>query len=199
MDYDILCFKHCNSQSIFCKAIPEKCPICQVKIKNLLTEPFVLPYCCTKATNNPASIVLKPSVGTFCNDYTITKDMHIGVVDSQCQLYEYDHRGIIHNNFNDWTDCIVINNLIPESWYSHWDKILSNIVINPVWSASNYNSENFNCYNFIIEFLKLLNYGNLKFIDKEHVFNEFFLPKLRYTLKYIYIYRKLKNTCCYVA
>ncbi|XP_057320456.1 MKRN2 opposite strand protein [Microplitis mediator] len=199
MSYDILCFKHCNSKSIFCKTIPEKCPICNIKLINLSIEPFVLPYCCTKAANNPTSIVLKPSYGTFCNDYNITNDMHIGLVDSQCQLYEYDHRGITHNNFDDWSDCIVINDLIPESWYCHWDEVLSQLIINPIWSSSNYNPTSFNCYNFIIEFLKLLNYNNLKFIDKEHVFNEFFLPKLRYTLKYIYIYRKLKNNCCYIA
>ncbi|XP_034950104.1 MKRN2 opposite strand protein [Chelonus insularis] len=196
--FPILCFKHCKSKSVFCKTIPDTCPLCNCSLSESYIEPFVLPYCCKKAADDPPSIVLKPTQGTFCNDYNLSKDMHIGIVNSIGHLYEFDHRGITVNNFSDWLDCIVVH-IIPESWYIHWDQTLFSLIENNKWNSCNYNVQSMNCYNFIIEFLQKLNFKDFNFVTKEQVFEKLLLPRLRYTLKYIYIYRSLKSKPYYIA
>lgn len=192
----ILCFKHCE-RSIFCRNIPEQCPLCHVDLSNCSVQPFVLPYCCANAKENPPAIVLKPTVGRFI-DYVVTEDLHIGIVDSLGNLYEFDQRGITINDYTKWLDCVIIN-VVPESWYNHWDEIIGNFINDIKWSACNYNSNNMNCYDFIIEFLRQLNYTDLHYVDKEHICKQLLLPKLSYTLRYLSIYRNLIDKPYYIV
>lgn len=63
-----------------------------------------------------------------------------------------------------------------------------------------YNEETFNCYTFVLTFLRNLCYGNLsKAATNRTVFCEnFIVPRTTAAGKYISLYRKLSDTGCYI-
>lgn len=63
-----------------------------------------------------------------------------------------------------------------------------------------YNEETFNCYTFVLTFLRNLRYGNLsKAAGSRTVFCEnFIVPRTTAAGKYISLYRKLSDMDCYI-
>ncbi|XP_012273074.1 MKRN2 opposite strand protein [Orussus abietinus] len=191
-DPGIICFRHTCENTIFCREVPKNCPICESIVTNYLLVPFRIPYPFVNAIHNPTTIVLRPSAGTFLDDYNVSDDLHIAVVNSEGYIVEFDTCGIIINNFSNWTNCVSLK-VIPESWESHWDRTLETIRKNVKWNADNYNEVSMNCFSFVIEFLNLLTYPGFHFSCKEDLCKELILPKIQDTLRYISIYRNLKN------
>ncbi|XP_015173802.1 PREDICTED: MKRN2 opposite strand protein [Polistes dominula] len=191
MDPGIICFRHCNIKNVFCKTIPEECPLCKEFIVNFRIEPFRIPYPFTNATSQSTSIVIKPSRGTFLDNYEINDLLHIGVINSSGNLFEFDRYGLIINNFAQWTSCIAIE-VVPSSWNYYWDEILNIMRQDSKWKPINYNEDTMNCFNFVREFLYKLNYTNLQFKSAENMCRELILPKLHEAVRYITLYKKLK-------
>ena len=188
----VICFKHCSSESIFCKEVPAICPFCKKSTNTFILEPFQIPYPFTNAIQNPTSIVIRPSSGNFLHDFNINHDLHIGIVDSNGQILEFDKRGLIKNDYANWTNCVSLK-LVPDSWESHWDETLEVTCKNVMWQSNNYHDKLMNCFNFVIEFLRLLKYENIQFMKKEEMCEIFILPKLQEAVRYISLYRKLIN------
>lgn len=188
----IKCFKHCSSESVFCKQVPTICPLCKKSTNSFILEPFEIPYPFVNANQSPTSIVLRPSFGDFLHDFDSNHDLHIGVVNSRGQIAEFDKRGLIKDDFAKWTNCVALR-LIPKSWESHWDKILEIICQNSKWNPTNYHEKSMNCFNFVIEFLEILKFENIQFMSKEEMCEIFILPKLQDAMRYISLYRKLLN------
>ncbi|XP_014604630.1 PREDICTED: MKRN2 opposite strand protein [Polistes canadensis] len=191
MDPGIICFRHCNIKSVFCKTIPEECPLCKEFIVSFRIEPFRIPYPFTNATSQSTSIVIKPSHGTFLDNYEINDLLHIGVVNSNGNLFEFDRYGLIINNFAQWTSCIAMQ-VVPASWDYYWDEILNIMRQDIKWKSINYNEDTMNCFDFVREFLYKLNYTNLQFKNAEDMCRELILPKLYEAVRYITLYKKLK-------
>ncbi|XP_014234264.1 MKRN2 opposite strand protein [Trichogramma pretiosum] len=193
----ILCFKHCRSTSIFCKIVPTACPLCQETIDNFLIPPFIIPNPLVNAKDCPCSLVIRPSKGDFLNDFQINNDLHIGITNSQGLVVEYDMCGLIVNDIIRWKNCVSIH-MIPESWESHWDELLKKMCSDCQWSPNRYNEDTFNCFNFVISFLKNLKFQHTQYMNKEELCQEFVLPKLEMILKYTLLYKNLKNANVYI-
>ncbi|XP_044751580.1 MKRN2 opposite strand protein [Coccinella septempunctata] len=167
MDRQILCFKHCGT--IFCFDLPEVCPLCHFSLSLIPVEdiPFRLPHPFVKAGQYPCSIVIKSTTGTFLENYNYNKNLHIGVTDSRGAVHEYDSGGLRKNCTQDWNQSIVVYKS-SEVWRSHWDSPLAVVYADPMWRSENYDEDNFNCFSFVIAFLKKLNCKELnEFMDKE--------------------------------
>ncbi|KAL7294291.1 hypothetical protein TKK_0012306 [Trichogramma kaykai] len=193
----ILCFKHCRSTSIFCKIVPNACPLCQETIDNFLIPPFIIPNPLVNAKDCPCSLVIRPSKGDFLNDFQINNDLHIGITNSQGLVVEYDMCGLIVNDIIRWKNCVSIH-MIPESWESHWDELLNKMCSDCQWSPNRYNADTFNCFNFVTYFLKNLKFQHTQYMNKEELCQEFVLPKLEMILKYTLLHKNLKNANVYI-
>lgn len=191
-DPRIICFQHCSSKAIFVKKVEEKCPLCGSTVFDYTLEPFEIPYPFTRATHNPTAIVVRPSRGDFLDDYTIGDDLHIGIVDSGGCVVEFDKYGLTIDDSVRWNHCLALK-VVPRSWESHWDRTLEVTRKDAKWNPRNYDQTTMNCFNFVIEFLNGLKYKNVEFMNKEGMCETFVLPKIRDTLRYLSIHRKLKD------
>lgn len=194
MDNDpgIICFRHCSVKNIFCKTIPETCPVCSLGISNYIVEPFRIPYPFINAIHNPTSIVIRPSVGSFLEDYDVTYDLHIGITNSKGNIFEFDKNGLIINDVAKWKNCIVLK-IVPASWTVQWDETLQYILEDLKWNSVNYHIINMNCFDFILEFFNHLGYVDLKFASKEDLCEKLILSKFQNAMRYISLYKALKN------
>ncbi|XP_024941220.1 MKRN2 opposite strand protein [Cephus cinctus] len=196
-DPGILCFLHCSSKSVFCKKVPEKCPICQEFLSTFMLEPFRLPYPFVNAADNPNTIIIMPSQGDFLNNYNASNDLHIGIVNSNGTIFEYDKNGLVIDDNLKWQCCLAFK-IISESWESHWDNAIDIISKDSKWSVTNYNENTNNCFSFVIAFLKKLVYKDFEFTNKEDICKMLILPKIQDALRYISFYRKLKESDYYI-
>lgn len=198
LDPRIVCFKHCDSRAIFCKEVPFVCPLCNLAINDYALEPFRLPNPFVNAKESPTTITIRPSRGDFLNDYKVTEDLHIGIVDSEGRVFEFDKPGILKNDFTNWKNCLALK-IVPESWTEHWDLTLETVCNDKKWSSLNYREDSFNCFNFVIEFLNELKYDKVKFNGKENFCRHFLIPRIQDALKFVKFYRKLKNVDYFVS
>ena len=89
-------------------------------------------------------------------------DLHIAVSNSKAETYDYDMNGLNKNSIT-WLQIPAI--VIPlenhakreEVNKNTWDSTLEIIFKDPKWNKSNYNENNFNCLDFVTEFL--INFG----------------------------------------
>ncbi|XP_043282898.1 MKRN2 opposite strand protein [Venturia canescens] len=195
----LICYKHCNDKSIFCKEVPIACPLCKTVVTRYVLEPFRIPCPFAEASGNPCALVVKPSFGNFLQDYKPTDDLHIGLTNSVGRIFEFDARGLTINDLTKWKNCLVINTSVPESWYSRWDEVLEELCTGSNWNLVNYNPTSYNCFDFVMNFLTLLNYKDLTFLDKTTLCSSFVLPKLRDVLRYVSLYRNLQSNEYYVS
>ena len=192
----IYCFNHC-SKTIFYKQCLKICPICKRQLDKLENVPFQIPFPFINATESSTSIVIRPSRGNFLENYNVNDDLHCAITDSQNRIFEFDKIGIVQNDFKMWKSCIAIN-IVSESWYDHWDKILQEIISQKMWSNENYQEKSLNCFSFVIAFLNKLNYNNLNFSNKEDICQKFILPRIHEVLRYVTVYRNLKSCSFYI-
>ncbi|CAH1775894.1 unnamed protein product, partial [Owenia fusiformis] len=92
----ILCFQHCERTNILCFDLPEVCNICGENIEDtgLRIPPYRIKSPFSTAADNGCSIVIKPTVGTFLNDYTKSANLHIGITTSTGAVYDFDENGL---------------------------------------------------------------------------------------------------------
>ncbi|KAK9301712.1 hypothetical protein QLX08_006011 [Tetragonisca angustula] len=197
-DSKIMCFRHCCSKSIFCKTVPEVCPICQLCITDYMIVPFLIPFPYTNATCEPNSIIVRPASGNFLTNYHITNDLHIGITNTNGFVFEYDREGLILNDCSKWTNCIAIN-IIPSSWEDHWNETLKVMLTDSKWKSENYNETSMNCFNFVIEFINNLKYMSLNFMNKEAMCEMLILPKIKDALTYNLLFTKLKTNEFFIS
>jgi len=192
-DPGILCFRHCSAKSVFCRRIPATCPVCSRQMQNFIVDPFRAPYPFANATHSPTSVVIRPSRGSFLNDYDVTRDdLHIGIVDSSGGIVEFDKEGLITNDIANWTDCIALE-VVPAAWTAQWDETLSLMLKDLKWRSVNYNAISMNCLNFVLEFFNNLGYTGLRFASKEDLCERLILLKMYNAIQYVSLYRVLKD------
>ncbi|XP_067007908.1 MKRN2 opposite strand protein [Anabrus simplex] len=202
MDTDpgILCFQHCGSK-VFCYKLLENCPVCgdSLAAADFQLPPFRVPYPFVRAAQHPCCIVIKPTTGDFLNDYLNSMDLHIGVTTSAGVVVEFDKDGLQKDRTCQWRQCLVVDGAAGP-WSDHWDSTLEDVAQQKCWSSLSYNEDSFNCYTFVLTFLRNLDYGNLsKAASSRTTFCEnFIVPRTTAAGKYISLYRKLCVTGCYI-
>ncbi|KAG5345247.1 MKROS protein, partial [Acromyrmex charruanus] len=192
-DPGIICFRHCKTKNVFCMQIPAMCPVCSSQMQNFTVDPFRVPCPFANAIHNPTSIIIRPSRGSFLDDYDVTRDdLHIGIVNSSGGIVEFDKEGLIENDITKWTDCIVLE-LVPAAWTAQWDEALLLMSKDLKWKSINYDAINMNCFNFVLEFFNNLGYRDLRFESKEELCERLILSKMYKAMQYVSLYRTLKD------
>lgn len=187
----IIYFHHCG-RIIFGLNCPNKCPLC---LLNLESEEFIsLPYPFNKAEHFPGAVLMKPTEGDFLNTYLENADLHIAVTTSKGDIVEYDSLGLRIASSNTWAQCLMLYQ-VEEIWHDHWDSQLAECFSKTdCWSAEKYNELSFNCYTFVLSFLRLLGLPDLTtLLQNKNIFcDKLILPKTKSALKYISVYRRLQ-------
>ncbi|XP_066907904.1 MKRN2 opposite strand protein isoform X4 [Halyomorpha halys] len=175
-DPGILCFEHCGQRRIFCFELPEHCPACRAA---LLEDTSIIPF----------------------SEYKLSMDLHIGITTTQGQTVEYDKDGLSYGR--DWSECLLVYQLQiqDEEAIEIWDSVIDQVSSLDSWSPLRYNEETFNCYTFVLAFLRCLKYPPLtEAVKSKTIFCEHFvLPRTEIAWKYIKLYRRLKDSGYYVS
>ncbi|GIX96731.1 MKRN2 opposite strand protein [Caerostris darwini] len=198
-DPGIICFQHCQKkEKVFCFKFPDVCNFCNAQLSNveLRIPPFRIPYPFRDATKEFNCIVIKPTHGDFLNNYKNSSDLHIGVTDSAGYIYEYDVNGITKSKTQAWYQCLPIKVMdkMNSPLKIYWDEILHNVFDQNFWTIERYDSEEHNCYSFVLAFLRSLHLQELDpYLYNKTIFcQQFVSPQARIAAKYISLYRQLK-------
>ncbi|XP_073986365.1 MKRN2 opposite strand protein isoform X2 [Rhodnius prolixus] len=199
-DPGILCFSHCGPR-VFCLQLPEHCPVCRANLDSQQSlVPFRVPYPFVKASQYPCSVVLKPTNGDYLNDYKVLMDLHVGVTTSNGKVIEYDKDGFHSDRANAWTQSLVIHQVLDEDRIAEWDKVLNAVSSQDCWTSQRYNEETFNCYTFVLAFIRCLQNGPISEHAKSKIkFCELYvIPRATNAYKYVQLYRRLKDSGYFV-
>lgn len=140
-----------------------------------------------------------PVIGS---NYKSSMDLHIGVTDSQGNVYEFESQGVritsSESSSDSWNQCLVIpiasqRTAAQTAWTQHWDYTLSITAYMDIWSSDSYQETDLNCYSFVLTFLKMLHVKELKpsLINKTQFCSDFILQRTRLAAKYISLYRQV--------
>uniref|UniRef100_A0A1B6G3V8 MKRN2 opposite strand protein n=1 Tax=Cuerna arida TaxID=1464854 RepID=A0A1B6G3V8_9HEMI len=204
MDCDpgILCVQHCGPR-VFCFQLPEHCPVCRTSLNNVSPAliPFRVPYPFVRAQQYPCAVIIKPTNGDFLNDYKASSDLHIGVTDSRGRVVEFDQHGLRRDQRTGWDQCLAVSELCAEDWTTRWDQTLASVASQDCWTSQRYHEETFNCYTFVLAFLRCLRDGTLSeaAASKVQFCEAFVSPRATTACKYIALYRRLKDSGYYVS
>lgn len=207
-DPGIICFQHCKSK-VFSIKLLAKCPECQTELNSddaYKMMPFRLPYPFIKPHQYPCSIILRPTVGDFLNDYFNAMNLHIGLTTSNGTIIEFDQSGLHKTLSNQsdtshWSQSLVVET-VSEPWHEHWDSVLLEMekTKDTKWTSTAYHEDSFNCYTFVLDFLQNLNYGTLSAAAQNRtIFCErYIVPRTTAAGKYISLYRKIRDHGFYI-
>lgn len=164
-------------------------------------------------------VLIVPSNGSFLMDYNSKTGLHIGILQGGTQIWEYDKQGLQNSKINSkWSQSIQLNILeiigLGRSEVNDIWKLSLQSFLDPAsrqkWSKENYDSENYNCFNFVIAFLtrfyevisksqskdivsKQINELSSSLQDKLSFCQKFVIPRTRSASKYILLHRKISS------
>lgn len=136
----------------------------------------------------------------YFSDYYNSSDLHIGVTTSSGVIVEFDRLGLRRHWSTQWDQCLLVDSA-PEAWSQHWDQTLLEICKkHSQWNASLYNETTYNCYTFVLAFLKALNFGSISeaACDDTGFCEKYIVPRTTTAGKYISLYRKLRDHKYYI-
>ncbi|XP_047471320.1 MKRN2 opposite strand protein-like isoform X2 [Penaeus chinensis] len=177
LDPGIVCYQHCEGR-LFSFSLPSSCYLCGA---DLSVEPLTCP---------PFS------------DYRSSNDLHIGVTDSEGRVFEYDHEGLHSDYTSSWTQSLAVSVIsdpatgrLDPVWLEYWDFTLHTMAQDPTWAEDRYDETSFNCYSFVLEFLKKLGPPGIKTkgLSKTSLCEQLLVPHTTAAAKYISLYRKLRT------
>ncbi|KAK6104731.1 hypothetical protein QQG55_17415 [Brugia pahangi] len=175
-----------KSSIIECKL----CPKCAMQITPNNSQIILLPNPLCSKTIGRCCILLKPSVNSF-NKYKLGDDLHIGLSNSKGFVFSYTSNGIIIESL--WNDSLCIYQFADNEMY---DKRMKTFVKKyySQFSRQYYDKRNWNCYDFVVEFL--LDIGVLKRTThvKEQFVTEYVCKALQRVLRYYNLLNRLSQS-----
>ncbi|EGT52802.1 hypothetical protein CAEBREN_11583 [Caenorhabditis brenneri] len=175
----------------------KKCPTCEAKIdfkdQKWSIKPLPSPISETQK-ETAGCIVVKPSHGNI-QSYSFGKDLHIGISDSNGQVYSFWTKGV-ETQKTTWGNSVVLIDLRPYFFgnLKNLDNCIEFFIETQKMSLrfhkSKYRETTWNCFDFVLEFLKFINFRNYKAVDFSE---EFTTKKMQGVVKYITLYNKLLN------
>ncbi|CAI2347315.1 unnamed protein product [Caenorhabditis sp. 36 PRJEB53466] len=125
----------------------------------MLEEPFTYPNSGQYFTR--CAVVIKPSAGSF-QSYIDGDDLHIGISDSFTVVHSFWNHGVLSESDN-WGDSIVVCRLLP-FFFNNLEWFDSSLISFLQLYSSEYNYYNYdemkwNCFDFVLNFLKFINFG----------------------------------------
>lgn len=198
---NILCFQHCiNGSYVSCFTVPESCPCCGESLKGacFAVPPFSLPspftFVATGQTNSQEKLscclVIKPTFGDFLTTYKSGDDLHIGITNSDGEIYSFDEAGVASSLC--WRYCLLLEmaSVKSSSFVKSWDAKLIEHSGLQSWTSQMYDAECHNCYSFVLEFLNKLSRKNY---SKEQFCEQFITPGTMRAGQYVSIFRKITH------
>ncbi|XP_060069977.1 MKRN2 opposite strand protein-like [Ylistrum balloti] len=196
--YTVRCFQHCDrTQNILCFSIPLICPLCGRSTTETESRipPYVLPSPFVQAQKHPFAIIIKPTLGTFLQNYTDASNLHIGLTDSQGVTFDYDEEGV-NINAPGWDQCVSIEMIQTSGDFSsEWDLTLRRLSKSDLWTKYRYHEDEYNCFDFVIQFLwkVRLHHVNPALRSKSALCQELVVQQTRRAGQYISIYRHIHS------
>uniref|UniRef100_A0A0R3S409 LRAT domain-containing protein n=1 Tax=Elaeophora elaphi TaxID=1147741 RepID=A0A0R3S409_9BILA len=165
------------------------CPKCGMQITGNTTRRIILPSPFLSTTIGYCCIVLKPSLNSF-NKYKLGDDLHIGLSTSKGFVLSYTANGIIVES--SWDDCLCIYRFSDSEMCEKRMKMFVKKYYSQ-FSRQHYNKRNWNCYDFVVEFL--LDIGILKRTAyvKEQFVTERVCKALQRVLRYYSLLNRLSQ------
>ncbi|CAI2347326.1 unnamed protein product [Caenorhabditis sp. 36 PRJEB53466] len=108
------------------------------------------------------AVIIKTSTGNF-QKYINGDDLHIGISDSFTVVHSFWNHGVLSESDN-WADSIVVCGLLPfffnnSEWFD--SSLISFLQLySSEYNYRNYDDWNWNCFDFVLNFLKFINFGN---------------------------------------
>ncbi|EFO16544.1 hypothetical protein LOAG_11960 [Loa loa] len=125
------------------------CPKCAMQITDNTSRCILLPSPFISTTTGYCCILLKPSINSF-NKYKLGDDLHIGLSNSKGFVFSYTADGIIVESF--WHDCLCIYRFSDSETCDKRMKMFVKKYYNQ-FTRQYYDKRNWNCYDFVVEFL----------------------------------------------
>ncbi|XP_070534043.1 MKRN2 opposite strand protein-like [Ptychodera flava] len=199
----ILCFNHCSPVNVLCFEIPDDCPVCGVSLDSspCLSPPFRIPSPFANAKAIPYSVVIKPTVGTFLQDFKGNSNLHVGITNSKGAVYNYDEGGLHKDKDKySWQQSISIPLLdkYDDELMELWDECLESYSSSELWTPARYDETTHNCYDLAIGFLNSISYGEFKGrseaqLSRKSFCTEYIIPHTKKAARYIELYRKIES------
>ena len=193
----IMCFQHCETgANILCLTLPASCPLCKgdVYTTPMKVPLFRLPSPFVHSREARYCVVLKPTHGTFLEDYLNAANLHVGVTDSLGAVFDFNEKGV-NRSIEGWDQCVCVTVLrsYSEKCTAIWDPKLHQHSASDAWLSRKYSQTDNNCYDFVLSFLRLLRlHDNIPSMGSRPKFCEkFIVPKTTEAARYISLYRKL--------
>ncbi|KAK6734007.1 hypothetical protein RB195_017651 [Necator americanus] len=135
-------------------------------------EPLPCPF--QQQTSLHCAIVVKPTRGSFL-EYKSGEDLHIGISDSRSAVHSFWVNGISSEDTN-WDESVVICQFSNDG--NKFDRSLSSFVgcCSGKFVAQLYDDRTWNCFDFVIEFMRFTDFQNL---TKEEFVSAFAPPLMR--------------------
>lgn len=130
--------------------------------------------------------------------------MHIGIVDSKGCIISFNQGGLQRDSFCVWSQSLlVLNSESFSTSFEKWDEyFVETSTLEDVWSKNKYDENVWNCFDFVLNFLKRLpitdSLIDIDVFESKSRFVEIFVkPKLIRTTKFIEAYRGVvyRNGC----
>ena len=193
----VLCFNHCDLDvNLLCLELPSTCPLCSGDLQStpMKIPPFRLPSPLQHSGEAPYSVVIRPTQGTFLDQYGKDSNLHVGISNSKGVVYDFDEKGL-NRSLQGWSQCVAITiaTRTDVRLTSIWDLKLQEFACYEHWTAPRYDENTWNCYDFVLGFLQLLRLGEqLPCIKTKGEFcEEMVVPRTSEVAKYISMYRKV--------
>ncbi|KAA0186097.1 hypothetical protein HAZT_HAZT010309 [Hyalella azteca] len=135
------------------------------------------------------------------SDYESGDDLHIGITDSEGCVHAFGGDGLQSETSNSFDGCLVVNILEdPDDpvWQEYWNTALSSTISSHDWSEQSYDESTYNCYSFVIEFLRTLEPPALSGfpLSKVSFCSSFVVPQAYAAARYIALYRAVQKEGC---
>jgi len=205
----IRCFQHClKEKNIFCFNVPPTCPLCHIPLSSC---PYTIPPFClpspfyfhfstlTKMAVwsslqplKPFSVVVKPTQGNFLRSYRAGDDLHVGLVDSNGIVYNYNEYGVLADSKGwDLSLCVNIFDERECEFQMKWNESLKNSMLDQKWDLSIYEENSYNCYEYVIDVLSDI--LSIPTLSKETFTTTYLLPETIKAAKYISLYHEIQS------
>ncbi|VDN07304.1 unnamed protein product [Thelazia callipaeda] len=171
----------------------QSCPKCGIEIEDTMLLSTFQPNLYVSTALNCCCILLKPSSDTF-ERYKLGDNLHIGLSNSNGVVFSYTKQGLVAESF--WNDCLCIykfsNNEMYDMRMKTFIKKYRNRFTHKV-QYDHYDEKNWNCYDFVVEFL--LDAGILKWSTqiKDQFVAEYICKALQKILRYYSLLDKLSQ------
>ena len=182
--------------------LSQVCPNCGDAISSdSLESADCVPSPLVDAKKVTCCILIKPTRGTFIQNYTDGCDLHIAAIDSEGFIHEFNSEGAVKRNVcdnDDWNECIAINigKSEGEEWKEKWDRGLQSTMNMEDWVKDTYDESNLNCFDFVLSFLRSI---DVRVVSKTHFTQDYLLEKIQSAKLYISWYRKVAENGFHVV